>query len=124
MNGCAIHRRTGAPLCLEDRTCRRIPFVLHYDTKNGGEIMSKTAMVRARVEPDLKDHAESVFHRLGLNATQAITMFYRQVELRKGLPFDVVVPTGTTRRTFEASEAGRDHVVCEDADDMFRKLGI
>ena len=86
--------------------------------------MSKTAMVRARVQPDLKDHAESVFHRLGLNATQAITMFYRQVELRDGLPFDVVVPTATTKRTFEDSEAGRNLVVCEDADDMFRKLGI
>lgn len=86
--------------------------------------MSKTAMVRARVEPDLKDHAESVFYRLGLNATQAITMFYKQVELRDGLPFDVVIPTPTTTRTFKDSEAGRDLVVCEDADDMFRKLGI
>jgi DNA-damage-inducible protein J len=86
--------------------------------------MNKTAMVRARVQPNLKDHAESVFHRLGLNATQAITMFYRQVELRDGLPFDVVIPTATTKRTFEASEHGRDLVVCEDADDMFAKLGI
>ncbi len=86
--------------------------------------MSKTAMVRARLEPDLKDHAESVFRRLGLNATQAITVFYRQVELRDGLPFDVVVPTSTTKRTFEASEAGHDLVVCENADDMFQKLGI
>lgn len=86
--------------------------------------MSKTAMVRARLEPDLKNRAESVFHRLGLNATQAITIFYRQVELRDGLPFDVVVPTATTKRTFEASEIGRDLVVCDDADDMFRKLGI
>ena len=86
--------------------------------------MSKTAMVRARVQPDLKDHAGGVFRRLGLNATQAITMFYKQVELREGLPFDVVVPTTATKRTFEASEAGRDLVVCEDADDMFRKLGI
>ena len=86
--------------------------------------MSKTAMVRARVEPDLKDRAESVFRRLGLNATQAITMFYKQVELRDGLPFDVVVPTATTARAFEASEAGHDLVVCEDADDMFRRLGI
>jgi len=86
--------------------------------------MIKTAMVRARVEPDLKNHAENVFHRLGLNATQAITMFYRQVELRDGLPFDVVVPTTTTKQTFEASESNRELVVCEDADDMFRKLGI
>lgn len=86
--------------------------------------MSKTAMVRARLEPELKDCAEGVFHRLGLNATQAITMFYRQVELRDGLPFDVAIPTATTKRTFQASEAGRDLVVCEDAGDMFRKLGI
>ena len=86
--------------------------------------MSKTAMVRARLEPDLKNRAESVFHRLGLNATQAITIFYRQVELRDGLPFDVVVPTATTKRTFDASETGRDLIVCDDADDMFRKLGI
>jgi len=86
--------------------------------------VSKTAMVRARVEPDLKEHAETIFQRLGLNVTQAITMFYKQVELRDGLPFDVVVPTPTTKRTFEASEVGRDLIVCEDADDMFRKLGI
>jgi DNA-damage-inducible protein J len=86
--------------------------------------MSKSAMVRARLEPHLKDHAETIFHRLGMNATQAITIFYKQVELRDGLPFDVIIPTATTRRTFEASEAGRDLVVCEDAEDMFRKLGI
>ena len=86
--------------------------------------MNKTAMVRARVQPDLKAHAETVFHRLGLNATQAITMFYTHVELRDGLPFDVVIPTLATKRTFDASEAGRDLIVCEDADDMFEKLGI
>lgn len=86
--------------------------------------MSKSAMVRARLEPSLKDHAENVFQRLGLNATQAITMFYKQVELRDGLPFDVAIPTATTRRALQASDAGRDLVICKDADDMFRKLGI
>ena len=86
--------------------------------------MSKTATVRARLEPTLKDHAESVFRSLGLNSTQAITIFYRQVELRGGLPFDVAIPTPTTRRTFEATDGGRDLVLCKDADDMFKKLGI
>ena len=86
--------------------------------------MSKTAMVRARVEPRLKHHAEGVFHRLGINATQAISMFYRQVALRGGLPFDVVIPENTTKKTFQATDAGRDLTLCEDADDMFKKLGI
>ena len=65
--------------------------------------MSKSAMVRARLEPDLKDRAENIFHRLGLNATQAITMFYKQVELRDGLPFNVAIPTTTTKRTIRLS---------------------
>jgi DNA-damage-inducible protein J len=86
--------------------------------------MSKTATVRARIHPRLKQHAETVFRRLGLNATQAITLFYKQVELREGLPFVVAIPSATTKRTFRWTEAGRDLVVCEDADDMFRRLGI
>lgn len=86
--------------------------------------MSKSAVVRARIEPDLKENAEAILDRLGLNATQAITLFYRQVELRNGLPFDVAIPTETTRRTFDATDAGRDLVVCEDAEDLFHKLGI
>ena len=86
--------------------------------------MAKTAMIRARIEPRLKLHAERVLDRLGLTPTEAITVFYRQVELRKGLPFDVVIPNATTLNTLRATDAGRDLVVCEDADDMFRKLGI
>ena len=86
--------------------------------------MNKSAMVRARLEPELKGHAETIFHRLGLNATQAITMFYKQVELRDGLPFDVAIPTATTKRTFNTTDSGRDLVVCENVDDMFDKLGI
>jgi len=86
--------------------------------------MPKSAMVRARIEPDLKHKAEKVFDKLGLSATQAITLFYRQVELRKGLPFGVVIPRAATRKTFEDTDAGRNLVVCKDVDDMFQKLGI
>ncbi len=86
--------------------------------------MSKTSMVRARIEPELKDKAERVFRKLGMTTTQAITLFYKQVEIRKGLPFDVAIPNNTTRRTFENTDAGRDLIVCEDIDDMFEKLGI
>jgi DNA-damage-inducible protein J len=86
--------------------------------------MAKTETVRARLEPELKERAESVFRRLGLNATQAITLFYTQVELRDGLPFDVAIPTSTTRRTFEQTDKGRDVTVCKDADELFAKLGV
>jgi DNA-damage-inducible protein J len=86
--------------------------------------MNKTASVRARIRPDLKRQADRVFEKLGLSTTQAITLFYKQVELRKGLPFDVAIPNRTTRRTFQATDEGRDIVLCNDVKDMLRKLGL
>jgi len=76
------------------------------------------------MEPRLKKRAETLFRKMGLSATEAITLFYRQVDLRKGLPFGVVIPNATTRRTLEDTDAGRDLVICKDADDMFKRLGI
>jgi DNA-damage-inducible protein J len=86
--------------------------------------MAKSATVRARIQPDLKEKAEGIFRELGLSTTQAISLFYRQVELRKGLPFGVVIPNETTRRTFEETDAGRNLIVCEDLNDMFGRLRI
>lgn len=86
--------------------------------------MAKTETVRARIQPELKGKAEDVFRRLGLTTTQAIRLFYKQVELRNGLPFDVAIPNETTIKTFVNTDSGRGLTVCEDAEDMFRKLGI
>ncbi len=58
--------------------------------------MAKTEMIRARVEPELKYQAEDVFSKLGLSPTEAITLFYAQVTLHKGLPFAVKVPNAET----------------------------
>ncbi|GAB6191439.1 type II toxin-antitoxin system RelB/DinJ family antitoxin [Desulfocastanea catecholica] len=86
--------------------------------------MGKTTTIRARIEPDLKGKAEQIFKQLGLTTTQAITLFYKQVELKKGLPFDVVIPNEITQKTFSDTDAGRDLIICNDTDDMFKKLGI
>ena len=86
--------------------------------------MSKSAMVRARIEPELKKETEEIFQHLGLSVTQAITLFYSQVKVRNGLPFNVVIPTRETLATFEATDADKDLVVCKDDDEMFNKLGI
>jgi DNA-damage-inducible protein J len=86
--------------------------------------MSKTATVRARLKPELKEKAEEILHRLGVNTTQAITMFYRQIELNNGLPFNMVIPNATTKATINATDVNEDIVICENAEDMFDKLGI
>ncbi len=67
--------------------------------------MAKTEMIRARVEPELKREAEELFSELGLSATEAITLFYRQVTLHRGLPFSVRMPNV---ETIEALRQARD----------------
>ena len=78
--------------------------------------MSKTATIRARVEPDLKREAETVFSELGLSATQAIRLFYKQVTLQHGLPFAVKVPNAETREALQQAYDGEDLTEYESLD--------
>lgn len=80
--------------------------------------MPKTAMIRARVEPRLKEDAEAVLRRLGLSPTQAVTLFYKQVTLHRGLPFAVSVPNARTRRAMRDALAGRDLAEWPSLDDL------
>lgn len=86
--------------------------------------MLKTAMIRARTEPDLKRKVEQIFHSLGLSSTTAINLFFRQVKLQNGLPFDVKIPNETTRKAIQAVEARRGLIRTKGAEDLFEKLGI
>jgi DNA-damage-inducible protein J len=86
--------------------------------------MAKSAMIRARIEPELKEEVETIFSELGLSTTEAITLFYRQVKLVKGLPFEVRVPNQTTLQTFQDTDEGRNLVQSENAQEMFDKLGL
>ena len=54
--------------------------------------MAKTANLYARIEPDIKEQAECILAALGIPASNAITMFYKQIILQKGLPFQVKLP--------------------------------
>jgi DNA-damage-inducible protein J len=53
----------------------------------------KEAVVRARVDEQLKQDSESILRQLGLSPTEAIRLFLAQVVLKKGLPFAVALPS-------------------------------
>ena len=86
--------------------------------------MAKISTVRARIEPELKADVEKLFKELGISTTEAINLFYRQVKLRNGFPFNVVIPNKMTERVFKDTDAKRNLIRCEDADDMLQKLGM
>ena len=53
----------------------------------------KSANIYARIEPDIKKQAEDILSSLGVSASSAINMFYKQIILKKGIPFDITLNT-------------------------------
>ncbi|MGI9275204.1 MAG: type II toxin-antitoxin system RelB/DinJ family antitoxin [Endozoicomonas sp.] len=54
--------------------------------------MAKETTVRARIDEQLKEDAETVLRQLGLTTSQAINLYFSQIVLQKGLPFEVKLP--------------------------------
>ena len=101
--------------------------------------MAKSANLYARIEPDLKEQAESILAALGIPASNAITMFYKQIVLQKGLPFDVKLPAprpvdistlseeelnAELEKGFADIEAGRTKEAKSVFDDLRRDYGV
>lgn len=54
--------------------------------------MAKTSNLYARIEPDVKEQAETILSALGIPVSNAINMFYRQIILQRGIPFEMKLP--------------------------------
>ena len=52
----------------------------------------KTANVLARVEPEVKEQAESIMNMLGIPASTVINMLYKQIIMTRSIPFPLTVP--------------------------------
>lgn len=97
----------------------------------------RSETVRARMEPRLKANAEGIFSTLGLNPSQAIVLFYKQVELHGGLPFELVVPRrhpldmsamsaeefdAELGRGYDSARAGRTRSLASAREDFVRRV--
>ena len=84
--------------------------------------MSKTATITTRIEPELKRNAEDILEKLGVNTTDAITMFLRHVVLQRGLPFDVRMPNAKSRAAIKELEAGGGEKFVGSTGEAFRQI--
>lgn len=65
---------------------------------------AKSANLYARIEPEVKEQAESILSALGIPASNAINMFYKQIILNRGLPFEVKLPSEKPVHALELTE--------------------
>lgn len=78
------------------KTCASIPNGIQLWHINNYNMSVKSAMIRARIEPKTKIKAEEILKNLGLNPTDAISIFYSQIIIKKGIPFTVDLETNDT----------------------------
>jgi len=69
--------------------------------------MGKTAHISTRINATDKRKAEAVFKELGISASQAIALFYKQVSLRRGIPFPVELPNEETQQAIQDAREGK-----------------
>jgi len=79
---------------------------------------NEAGMIRVRIEPELKSQAEEVFSELGLSPTEAITLFYTQVTLHRGLSFAVKIPNAETIEALRRAHAGEGLTEHADLEDL------
>jgi DNA-damage-inducible protein J len=86
--------------------------------------MSKTATVRARVEPGLKSEVEDILSQLGLTASETILLLYHQIKLRQGLPFEVAMPNKLTAHTLRDAKAEKKVKRFRSRKELYADLGL
>jgi addiction module RelB/DinJ family antitoxin len=72
--------------------------------------LNKTAMLTARIDPDIQREAVKILRELGLNKAEAITLFFSQVKLHRGLPFEVNLPKEAEQIPAQKSVGNQDEV--------------
>ncbi|RKY07767.1 MAG: type II toxin-antitoxin system antitoxin, RelB/DinJ family [Planctomycetota bacterium] len=70
--------------------------------------MSSKATINARIDPATKAQALNILHSLGLNTTQAISLFFKQIIYTNGIPFELKLPNETTVETFRKTDSAQD----------------
>lgn len=86
--------------------------------------MMKTEDVRSRMVPKRKRVVGQIFKKLGLTHSEAINLFYAQVELQHGLPFRVEIPNELTAKTLKETKEGKNIKTFSSKEEMFKDLDL
>jgi DNA-damage-inducible protein J len=86
--------------------------------------MLKTTTIRARITPTVKIQAERILSSLGMTASDAIQLLFYQIQLRRGLPFEVTLPNSQTAKVLRDSRKGKGVKHHESKKHLYRHLGL
>ncbi|HEA67177.1 MAG TPA: type II toxin-antitoxin system RelB/DinJ family antitoxin [Desulfobacterales bacterium] len=84
---------------------------------------TKTATARALIDPQIKKEAEAILKALGLSVSKSFELYYRQIIVQRGLPFELQIPNEKTMKAIENARQGKGKAFSS-AEELFDDLGI
>lgn len=84
--------------------------------------MAKTAIIQARIDPEVKNKAQNILSKLNISMSEAISIFLTQVSLNRGIPFEVKIPNDLTAETLSKSDKGEEIHQVSSMDELFQEL--
>jgi DNA-damage-inducible protein J len=81
-----------------------------------------TTTLNTRIDAKSKEQARKILDCLGLSMSEAISMYFRQIILRRGIPFDIEIPNELTAKTLRDSRKGRGLHKAANVDALFKEL--
>ena len=74
--------------------------------------MQKDSTISLRIDSELKAEVEEILNSLGIPMTTAITMYFSQIKINRGIPFTPVLPKIKAYEDYSEDEI---YKICEDA---------
>jgi DNA-damage-inducible protein J len=85
--------------------------------------MATNAVVRSRINADVKEKATAVLEEMGLTVSDVMRIVLTRIAKENALPFDLK-PNKLTSETMRKTARGEEIHQAKDAADLFNKLGI
>jgi DNA-damage-inducible protein J len=96
----------------------------HLANENHDQHLFRDAVVRARVNSDVKHDVESVLNRLGITMSEAISLYLSQIQLEGGIPFAIKIPNKATLKTFTETDRRKNLKKAKNVREIFKKAGF
>ncbi|MGE4496447.1 MAG: type II toxin-antitoxin system RelB/DinJ family antitoxin [Deferribacterales bacterium] len=84
--------------------------------------MMRSATLQVRMPEELKKEANDILSALGLTASEAVNIFYSQIVLNNGIPFEIKLPNKETREAIEEARSGKSTKRFKNVDELFEDL--
>ena len=85
--------------------------------------MIKKARVEVRVDLKLKNEVISVLRKLNMSESEAIRVYFRQIALTKGIPFEIKIPNKETLKALDEVKNGKLRAF-NNFDDYLDNIGV